>query len=103
MYGFSRAVIAGDTRPAPQITVNLHMERVVQRVHRRGHEILYTEEREIQGDREHCAWCGRTPVAEVGIRRSLDRWIQPYLCELCLGYVKKRGIYHWSRELYPRF
>ena len=102
MFGFSRAVSAGDYRDPRPVTVNLHMERVVERIHRKGREVEYVQEREVQGDRGTCAWCGRPPVAEVGIRRSREKWLQPFLCEHCLEYATKRKIQKWYRPLYPK-
>jgi len=102
MYGFSRAVNTGDAKPAPQITVNLYMERRVERIHRKGREIEYTENRDVQGSPQSCAWCGRPSVARVIFRRAYGVYVEPFLCEYCLAYVDKRGLLRTEIPLYPK-
>jgi hypothetical protein len=101
MYAFSRAVSAGDYHDPRPITVNLNVDRVVQRVRRRGHEVEVREIQDVHGNREHCSLCDRRPVARVIFRRSSEVVHEHYLCEFCLEYVDKRGLRRTVVPLYP--
>ena len=92
MFGWSRGVAAGGFQDPRPVTVNLHMERTVQRPRRLGKSVEVVEEREIQGSPDHCAWCGRTPTVTAWIRHSALVLKQPYLCSSCLHYIRGRGL-----------
>lgn len=98
MYAFNRSVSSGEYQNPRPMIVNLHMERIVQRYRRKGHEIEVVEEQEVQGDLDHCAWCGKKPEAEAWIRHSPKKVKHPYLCVDCLRYIKSRQIFiNWRR------
>jgi len=103
MYAFSRAVSSGDYHDPRPITVNLNVDRVVQRIRRRGHEVEVREIQDVHGNREHCSLCDRRPVARVIFRRSSEVVHEHYLCELCLAYVAKRGLNRTVVPLYPEW
>jgi hypothetical protein len=84
------------------MTINLQMERVVQRIHRKGHEVEVREIQGVHGSRGCCSLCARLPVVRVLFRRSPESVDEHYLCELCLEYVDRRGLNKTVVSLYPR-
>jgi len=100
MYAFSVAVRKGEYQMPRPITVNLQVERRVERIHRRGHEVEISERREVQGDQEHCAWCGDHPIASVGLKLGTDKVRScPFLCSKCLEYAQRRFLTKYWRDL----
>lgn len=90
MYAFSRAVSAGDYRDPRPLTVNLNVNRVVQRVRRRGVEAVYDEIPSDLGAEHKCFICGQQPYYLVQLHR-VDPPRQGYLCPGCYHYVAAKG------------
>jgi hypothetical protein len=92
MYAFSRAVSAGDYHDPRPMTVNLQVNRVVQRVRRMGPDRLYEFEAGPLGTPYKCFLCGRGPVYKVRLTR-VDPPREAYLCSEDCGYLRtKRGV-----------
>jgi len=100
MYAFSVAVRKGEYQMPRPITVYLNVERRVERIHRRGHEIE-VERREVHGSPLSCAWCGDPPIASVGLKFSGADKVRscPFLCSKCLEYAHRRFLTKYWRDL----
>jgi hypothetical protein len=92
MYAFSRAVSAGDYHDPRPVTVNLQVNRIVQRVRRMGPDRQYEFETGALGAPYKCFLCGQASLFHVRLTR-LDPPREAYLCSEDYGYLKgRRGV-----------
>lgn len=80
-YSFMRAVSAGDYHDPRPLIVNLHMERVVQRIHRIGKERIVEEIPKDLGASDSCFMCGQEAVFHGYLIRCKPQ-VPAYVCGL---------------------
>jgi hypothetical protein len=90
MYAFTKAVGSGDYHDPRPLTVNLTVNRIVQRVRRRGLERIYEEEPGPLGTPYKCFGCGRDSVYKCRLTR-IDPMRDAYACAGCYTFLRDRG------------